>query len=410
MSGGGHQPGETESRRRVRRALAELALGATAAAVLAVVVEQRFGSPTPRSLPALALLALFGCWLIDSVTWVPVGVDRAGRVQSLNGVNALLFPAALLLPPVAFLPLAVLSLAPQLRRMGTVKVAGNAGIRIIVMSATAATFTVVNNGPAQSSAQSWLDGRTLAALVCAGAVMLMTESVALARIVHITEELSSADLPLIEPAQLMRDSLDVATGALICVLHGTPLALILLAPLFVGQYYALQAHATNLGGFRDPKTGLLTLAAFHDLAGAEIARVRRTHEPAALMMMDLDGLKQVNTAHGHLAGDRFIQAMAQLLESTLRAEDLIARFGGDEFCVLLLGLDQDHVEATAERIRVSAHSTFVPGVEIPPAVSIGITPVTGEDDIDAAISRADSGLRAAKRAGKDRIRIVQPTS
>ena len=208
----------------------------------------------------------------------------------------------------------------------------------------------------------------------------------------------------------MRDSLDVATGALICVLHGTPLALILLAPLFVGQYYALQAHATNLGGFRDPKTGLLTLAAFHDLAGAEIARVRRTQEPAALMMMDLDGLKQVNTAHGHLAGDGFIQAMAQLLESTLRAEDLIARFGGDEFCVLLLGLDQDHVEATAERIRVTAHSTFVPGVGIPLAVSIGITPVTGEDDIDAAISRADSGLRAAKRAGKDRIHIVQPTS
>ena len=114
----------------------------------------------------------------------------------------------------------------------------------------------------------------------------------------------------------------------------------------------------------------------------------------------------MNTAHGHLAGDRFIQAMGQLLESTLRAEDLVARFGGDEFCVLLLGLDQDHAEATAERIRVTAHDTFVSGVGIPLAVSIGITPVTGQDDIDAAISRADSGLRAAKRDGKDRYHIV----
>jgi diguanylate cyclase (GGDEF)-like protein len=377
---------------------------------MAVVVEQRLGSPTPRSTPALALIALLGCWLVESITRVPVGVDRAGRVQFLSGVNAVLFPAALLLPPVAFLPLAVLSLAPQLTRMGVAKATGNASIRISVMSAAAATFTVVNHGPAQSSTQSWLDGRTLIALVCAGTVMLLTESVAVARIVHIVEEMSPADLPLIDATELMRDSLDVATGALICVLHGTPLALILLAPLFVGQYYALQAHATNLGGFRDPKTGLLTLAAFHDVAGAEIARVRRTQEPAALMMMDLDGLKQVNTTHGHLAGDRFIQAMAQLLESTLRAEDLIARFGGDEFCVLLLGLDQDHAEATAERIRVTAHSTFVPGVGIPLAVSIGITPVSGEDDIDTAISRADSGLRAAKRAGKDRIHIVQPTS
>ena len=400
---------EAEARRRLRRALAELALGATAAAILAVVVEQRLGSPTPRSTPVLALIALLGCWLIDSITWVPVGVDRAGRVQSLNGVNALLFPAALLLPPAAFLPLAALSLAPQLRRMSVVKATGNAAIRIIVMSATAATFTVVNHGPAQTSAQSWLDWRTITALVCAATVMLLTESVAVVRTVHTTEAMTSADLPLIDPVELMSDSLDVATGALICVLHGTPPALILLAPLFVGHHYALQAHATNLGGFRDPKTGLLTLAAFHDLAGSEIARVRRTQEPAALMMMDLDGLKQVNTTHGHLAGDRFIQAMAQLLESTLRAEDLVARFGGDEFCVLLLGLDQDHAEATAERIRVTAHGTFVPGVGIPLAVSIGITPVTSEDDIDTAISRADSGLRAAKRAGKDRVHIVQPT-
>ena len=189
-------------------------------------------------------------------------MDRAGRVQSLNGVNALLFPVAVLLPPVAFLPLAALSLAPHLASMGVVKATGNAGIRIIVMSATAATFTVVNHGPAQTSAQSWLDGRTITALVCAGAVMLLTQSVAMVRTVHTTEAMTSADLPLIDPAELMSDSLDVATGALICVLHGTPLALILLVPLFVGQYYALQAHATNLGGFRDPKTGLLDLGRF----------------------------------------------------------------------------------------------------------------------------------------------------
>ncbi len=89
----------------------ELALGATAAALLTVVVEQRLGSPTPRSTPVLALIALLGCWLLDSITRVPVGVDRAGRVQFLSGVNAALFPSALLLPPAAFLPLAALSLA-----------------------------------------------------------------------------------------------------------------------------------------------------------------------------------------------------------------------------------------------------------------------------------------------------------
>ena len=176
----------------------------------------------------------------------------------------------------------------------------------------------------------------------------------------------------------------------------------------MGHHYALQAHAANLGGFREPKTGLLTLAAFHrQPAGAEIARIRRTHEPAALMMMDLDGLKQVNTTHGHLAGDQFVLAMGQLLEATLRAKGLRRPVRRGRVLRAALGLDQDHVEATAERIRVAAHGTFVPGVGIPLAVSIGITPVTGEDDIDTAISRADRGLRAAERDGKDRIHIVQ---
>ena len=220
--GGGQELTKSEADRRLRRALVELALGAAVAAILAVVVEQRLGSPTPRSAPALALILLLGCWLIVSITWVPVGVDRAGRVQSLNGVNALLFPAALLLPPAAFLPVAALSLAPQLTNMGAAKATGNASIRIIVVSATAATFTVVNDGPGQSSAQSWLDWRTITALVCAATVMLLTESVAIARTLHTTEAMTSADLPLIDPVGLMSDSLDVAIGALICVLHGTP--------------------------------------------------------------------------------------------------------------------------------------------------------------------------------------------
>lgn len=404
----GQQAAQSEAARRLRRALVELALATVAIAALAVVVEQRLGSPEPINTPLLALIALLGCWLIETITKVPVGVDRAGRVQFLSGVNALLFPSALLLPPVAYIPVAVLSLVPQVSRLGAVKAAGNAAIRILALSASAATFTLVNQGPAQASAESWLDWRTVASLLCAATVMLLAESVAVVRTVHTAEAMTSDDVPLINPTDLMSDSLDVATGALICVLHGTPVALVLLAPLFVGQYYALQAHAATLGGFRDPKTGLLTLTAFHDMAGTEIARIRRTGEPATLMMMDLDGLKQVNTTHGHLAGDRFIQAMAQVLESAVRQEDLVARFGGDEYCVLLLGLDEDDVEVMAERVRLATHNTVIPGIGVPLSVSIGVTPVTADDDIDAAIDRADQGLRTAKREGKDRIRVVHP--
>jgi hypothetical protein len=92
-----------------------------------------------------------------------------------------------------------------------------------------------------------------------------------------------------------------------------------------------------------------------------MARAARTDPPVAALMMDLDGLKEVNRTLGHLAGDRGIAAVGQLLQSVCRREDLVCRFGGDEFCLLLPGVSLEQAALVAERIRFTAQETVVAG-------------------------------------------------
>ncbi len=162
--------------------------------------------------------------------------------------------------------------------------------------------------------------------------------------------------------------------------------------------------------YRDAKTGLLTLTAFDDLAARELARARRTSAPVSLIMMDLDGLKAINTERGHLAGDGAIAALARLLLANCRQEDLVCRFGGDEFCLLIPGAGLEQAELVAERIRFTAMGTRDSSLADARtlSVSVGVAVATGRDDVVSLLNRADSGLAEAKRAGGNRVRVVEP--
>jgi diguanylate cyclase (GGDEF)-like protein len=126
-------------------------------------------------------------------------------------------------------------------------------------------------------------------------------------------------------------------------------------------------------------------------------------------MMDLDGLKAINTERGHLAGDRAIAALARLLLSNCRQEDLVCRFGGDEFCLLIPGAGLEQAELVAERIRFTAMGTRDAGLGDGRtlSVSVGVAVATGRDDVVSLLNRADSGLGEAKRAGGNRVRVVE---
>jgi diguanylate cyclase (GGDEF)-like protein len=165
----------------------------------------------------------------------------------------------------------------------------------------------------------------------------------------------------------------------------------------------------------DDKTGLLTAAAWHTRAERELTRPGAA--PSAVLVMDLDHFKDVNDHHGHVAGDLVLGAVAIGLQDEVRDHDLVGRFGGEEFVVLLAGVDSadgDEVLAIAERIRlrVAALRVEIPTPDGPLTVagltaSIGAAVHPGHgDDVGTLMQAADAALYAAKRAGRNTVRLA----
>lgn len=102
---------------------------------------------------------------------------------------------------------------------------------------------------------------------------------------------------------------------------------------------------------RDSKTGLLTAGFWHEVAGKELERAHRVAEPLGVLMLDLDHFKSFNDQMGHLVGDQLLRAVADELRHETRPHDLVGRFGGEEFVMLLPGVGADQVEKVADRIR-----------------------------------------------------------
>jgi diguanylate cyclase (GGDEF)-like protein len=162
----------------------------------------------------------------------------------------------------------------------------------------------------------------------------------------------------------------------------------------------------------DCKTGLLTAGFWREEAGRELERARRLAEPLGVLMLDLDHFKSFNDRMGHLVGDQLLRAVADELRSETRPYDLVGRFGGEEFVILLPGVGAAQVEAIADRIRerISRLRVLVDGPHDSPttvdgiSVSIGasVRPNDG-DNIDDLVLAADGALLAAKAAGRDRV-------
>lgn len=131
-----------------------------------------------------------------------------------------------------------------------------------------------------------------------------------------------------------------------------------------------------------------------------IARVDRYGDPAALLFIDLDGLKMINDSFGHGAGDAALLHVSQLLISGLRLSDSVARFGGDEFAVLLDRADREAAEETAARlIDLVAGADFAhDGHAVPLSVCIGIAVIEQGDTPEAVIARADRAMYEEKAA------------
>lgn len=386
-------------------------LTAALAGLAAHLARWDAGDVAPTSqVVLLAGALLVGCWLVETVK-APARLDRAGQARWITGVDALLLPAAVLLPPLLLLVVAFGSVVAFVPGSGPLRTWLNGCSRAIRMSAAMVCFTLLSPvGPQTVGSPLWLTPSVIAALIAAGTTLLVVESVTLAWLGRAVEGLPDEDAPVLDGHSLLRDSPEVAIGALSCVLMSVPVGLVLLVPLFLLRIQMLRAHAAHLAGYRDVKTGLLSHAAFHDLADRELSRARRAGHEVGALMMDLDGLKAVNTAHGHLAGDRYIATMGDLLRRTCRREDVVGRFGGDEFVVLLPGAGMEQAMAVANRIRATARDTSVPemGRHVRLAVSIGVTVASPDDTVDGMLDRADRALRHAKQSGRNQVEAMAP--
>src|SRR5262249_43276612 len=143
-------------------------------------------------------------------------------------------------------------------------------------------------------------------------------------------------------------------------------------------------------------------------ADAEVGRAQPTSSPLALLLIDVDHFKRVNDGHGHLIGDEVLRALAAELRQQVRESDVVGRFGGEEFTVLLPGTDATGAESIAERLRASAARLSVAAADarIQVTVSIGVA-VLGPhgSDLFELLAAADMALYRAKDAGRDQVRV-----
>jgi diguanylate cyclase (GGDEF)-like protein len=137
----------------------------------------------------------------------------------------------------------------------------------------------------------------------------------------------------------------------------------------------------------------------------ELARARHGGMPLCLMMIDVDNFKRFNDAYGHIAGDRVLIAVAGALREHLRPTDLIARFGGDEFAVLLPDAGLGQAQQTADRLRAEVAALSPPSLSTAITISIGVSAALPGDDVGTLVQRADAAMYEAKELGRNRVAV-----
>jgi two-component system cell cycle response regulator len=162
---------------------------------------------------------------------------------------------------------------------------------------------------------------------------------------------------------------------------------------------------------RDALTGLYNYGYFREALHYEVEKSRRYHTPLSLLFLDIDDFKQVNDTLGHLKGDKIMRQVAAILKKGIRQADLLCRYGGDEFVLLLTLTPRDQAMVLAERLRrrIAQSSMNHHGLGPKVTVSIGVAGLEPEMSTEDLIKAADTAHYLAKQAGKNRVAVLEPS-
>ena len=165
--------------------------------------------------------------------------------------------------------------------------------------------------------------------------------------------------------------------------------------MIAGMIVNWLTHQIRLLARTDSLTGLFNRRTMEEELARELERAARDNRPVTVLLIDVDNLKEVNDTLGHSAGDRLLKACGAAWHERLRSADLLARYGGDEFAVILPDCSMDHALVVGERLRGATPNETTS--------SIGVAQWDGVESSDQMLRRADDAMYQAKRAGRNRV-------
>lgn len=368
-------------------------------------------------------LMLFGALMACGAICVEA-TRRLGQPSGMSRdlLSAWWLPVALLLSPVyATAAPTILSVLMHLRVRRTPVYRRAFSSAALGLSGAAASLTFRAAIPEarepvlnQPSANEWITHPGAIALAVGCAVLFSVLNTA---IVAVAARLSEPDIGvkelLLNRENLLLDVTDTCVGVLVtfAVALSPVLLLIALPPVVLLQRSLMHAQL-QAAARTDAKTGLLNATAWQREADSEISRAGRKDEPVSVLLIDVDHFKRVNDEHGHLAGDDVLKGLAAELRQQVRDTDIVGRFGGEEFVVLLPRADETEAYRIAERLRRSAGVVTVLAGEarVGVTVSIGVAASGkhGDHDLFELLAAADLALYRAKADGRNRVRVYEP--